>query len=126
MTNSHSHHQLNPAQLSLDRAKDYQDTLTDFKYHSTCNVSSLDLHAPFSPLCSSRAAMLEAVSGGGRIGFDAPYIPRGCDMRWFTTEEICEVLGRFDKVVFLGDSMIRHIVGALNVFLREDLGYGAV
>lgn len=70
--------------------------------------------------------MLEAVSGGGRIGFDAPYIPRGCDMRWFTTEEICEVLGRFDKVVFLGDSMIRHIVGALNVFLRKDLGYGAV
>ena len=70
--------------------------------------------------------MLEAMSGGGRIGFDTPYTPRGCDMRWFTTEEICEILGRFDKVVFLGDSMIRHIVGALNVLLRKDLGYGAV
>ena len=70
--------------------------------------------------------MLEAMSSGGRIGFDAPYIPRGCDMRWFTTEEICEILGRFDKVVFLGDSMMRHIVGALNVLIRKDLGYGAV
>ena len=70
--------------------------------------------------------MLNAMSGGGRIGFDAPYQPRGCDMRWFTTVEACEILGRFDKVVFLGDSMMRHVVGALNVLIRKDLGYGAV
>jgi hypothetical protein len=47
--------------------------------------------------------MLHAMSSGGRIGYDAPYMPRGCDMRWFTSEEICEILGRFEKVVIVGD-----------------------
>ncbi|RPB19477.1 hypothetical protein L211DRAFT_859060 [Terfezia boudieri ATCC MYA-4762] len=88
------------ADLPLYSTPDTVDSLSDFKYRSECNISSLDLHVPYSPLCSSRAQMLEAMSGGGRIGFDGPYIPRGCDMR--------------------------HIVGALNVFLRKDLGYGAV
>lgn len=47
-------------------------------------------------------------------------------MRWFTTEEVCEIFSRFEKVIVVGDSMMRHVVGALNVLLREDLGYGAV
>ena len=47
-------------------------------------------------------------------------------MRWFSTEEICEIFSRFEKVVILGDSMMRHVVGSLNVLLRKDLGYGAV
>lgn len=70
--------------------------------------------------------MIEAMSGGGRIGFDAPYMPRGCDMRWFSTEEVCEILGRFEKVIILGDSMMRHVIGSINVLVRKDLGYGAV
>lgn len=53
-------------------------------------------------------------------------MPRKCDMRWYTTFETCEILSRFEKVIFVGDSMMRHVVGALNVLLREDLGYGAV
>lgn len=47
-------------------------------------------------------------------------------MRWFSTEEICQIFSRFEKVVVVGDSMMRHVVGALNVLLRKDLGYGAV
>jgi hypothetical protein len=47
-------------------------------------------------------------------------------MRWFSTEEICEVLRRFSKVVIVGDSMMRHLAGSINVLLRKDLGYGAV
>lgn len=70
--------------------------------------------------------MLEAMSSGGRIGHDAPYMPRGCDMRWFSTEEICEILSRFEKVIIFGDSMMRHVIGSINVLLRKDLGYGAV
>lgn len=81
---------------------------------------------PFSPLCSTRQELLEAVSGGGRVGFDEPFVPRGCDFRWFTTEEVCEILGRFERVLVVGDSMMRHVVGAINVLLRKDLGYGAV
>ena len=47
-------------------------------------------------------------------------------MRWFTSEEICEILGRFDKVVLVGDSILRHLIGSINVLIRKDLGYGAV
>lgn len=47
-------------------------------------------------------------------------------MRWFTSEEVCEILGRFDKVVLVGDSMLRHIIGSINILIRKDLGYGAV
>jgi len=108
------------------RAPDTIDTFQSYKFRSACNVSSLDLHAPFSPLCKDRASMLTAMSSGGRIGHDAPYMPRGCDMRWFTSEEVCEILGRFDRVVLVGDSMLRHIIGSINILIRKDLGYGAV
>ncbi|KAI0172541.1 hypothetical protein GGR52DRAFT_572373 [Hypoxylon sp. FL1284] len=66
------------------------------------------------------------MSSGGRIGRDAPYAPRGCDMQWFTTWEACEILDRYAQVVLVGDSMLRHVIGALNVLIREDLGYGGV
>lgn len=47
-------------------------------------------------------------------------------MRWFSTEEVCEILGRFGKVIIVGDSMMRHVIGSINVLIRKDLGYGAV
>ena len=47
-------------------------------------------------------------------------------MRWFSTEEICEILGRFEKVIIIGDSMMRHVIGSINVLIRKDIGYGAV
>ena len=53
-------------------------------------------------------------------------MPRGCDMRWFSTEEICQIFGCIEKVIVIGDSMMRHVVGAITVLLRKDLGYGAV
>lgn len=104
------------------------DTFQDYSFrnHTSCQISSLDLHMPCLPLCDSRDDFLRAFSGGGRAGFDRAYIPLGCDMRWFTTEEVCEIFSRFEKVIVIGDSMMRHVVGALNVLLRKDLGYGAV
>ncbi|RMZ92071.1 hypothetical protein DV736_g722, partial [Chaetothyriales sp. CBS 134916] len=107
---------------------DIDDTFRTYAYrnHSECNISSLDLHQPFSPLCSDRASLLDAFTGGGRIGLNAPFQPRGCDMRWFASDEACAVLSRFERVIVVGDSMMRHLVGALNVLLRKDLGYGAV
>jgi hypothetical protein len=70
--------------------------------------------------------MLAAFSQGGRIGFDAPYQPRGCGLRWFSTAEVCEIVGRFEKIILTGDSLMRHINSALQVLLREDLGRGAM
>ncbi|APA15952.1 hypothetical protein sscle_15g107220 [Sclerotinia sclerotiorum 1980 UF-70] len=115
-----------PVESNTYRAPDITDAFSAYKFRSTCNVSSLDLHAPFSPLCSDRRSMLMAMASGGRIGFDAPYMPRGCDFRWFTSEEMCEIFGRFEKVMVIGDSMLRHVLGCFNIFLRKDIGYGAV
>ncbi|KIV88367.1 hypothetical protein PV10_08058 [Exophiala mesophila] len=117
-----------PPENTNFRAPDTIDTFQHYTYrnHSNCQISSLDLHSAFSPLCPTRHDFLRAFSGGGRIGFDRPFIPLDCDMRWFTTDEICDILSRFEKIIVVGDSMMRHVVGALNVLLRKDLGYGAV
>src|ERR1700760_627788 len=53
-------------------------------------------------------------------------MPRSCDMRWFTSDEVCKILGRFDKVLIVGDSMMRHVIGSINILVRKDMGYGAV
>jgi hypothetical protein len=119
---------LPPPENGSYRYPDVVDTFEAYKWrnHPDCDISSLNLHRPFSPLCETREDFLEAFSGGGRVGFDQPFMPLKCDMRWFTTEEICEIFSRFEKVIVVGDSMMRHVVGALNVLLRQDLGYGAV
>ena len=123
-----SHPAFAPPENSTYRFPDSIDTFANYAWrnHSDCQISSLDLHSAFSPLCQTREEFLRAYSGGGRVGFDRPFLPLGCDMRWFTTEEICEIFSRFEKVLVVGDSMMRHVVGALNVLLRKDLGYGAV
>ncbi|KAM0314074.1 hypothetical protein ACHAO8_005029 [Botrytis cinerea] len=115
-----------PVESTAYRSPDSVDAFASYKFRNTCNVSSLDLHAPFGPLCTDRQSMLTAMASGGRIGFDAPYMPRACDFRWFTSEEICEIFGRFEKVLIIGDSMLRHVTGCFNIFLRKDIGYGAV
>ncbi|TVY22253.1 hypothetical protein LHYA1_G009033 [Lachnellula hyalina] len=117
--NNHSPCCLPTPESSLYRILDIIDTFHSYKFPDTCNVSSLDLHAPFGPLCHDRASMLTAMSSGGRIGHDAPYMPRGCDMRWFTSEEV-----RY------GTSNWRLNAAPFNrehhILIRRDLGHGAV
>ncbi|KAI0439460.1 hypothetical protein F4803DRAFT_46690 [Xylaria telfairii] len=109
------------------RPNEFSNAFAGYKHFGgKCNLSSLELHRPYDPICPNRASMLTAMSWGGRIGRDAPYIPRGCDMQWYTTEEVCEILGRFSQVILVGDSMLRHVIGALNIIVRENLGSGGV
>ncbi|KAI1352667.1 hypothetical protein F5Y01DRAFT_313613 [Xylaria sp. FL0043] len=109
------------------RPHEYQNTFATYKHFGEgCHISSLDLHHPYEPVCPDRLSMLTAMSSGGRIGRDAVYTPRGCDMRWYTTEEVCKILGQFSQVILVGDSMLRHVISALNIIIRENLGYGGV
>lgn len=86
-----------------------------------CSQNSLGLHEPFEPLCADKQSLLEAMSGGGRSGQDMPYMPRGCDMRWFNTKEICDILSRFERIHVIGDSLMLQLTVALHVLLRRDL-----
>ena len=61
-----------PTQSS--RTSDVKDTLASYKHAQDCGLSSLDIHMPFSPLCSDKKSLLNAMSGGGRAGYDMPYM----------------------------------------------------
>ena len=76
--------------------------------------------------CSNRATLLEAMSGGGRHGFERPYFPAGCHYRWYSTAEICMILERFDAIIFIGDDTLKHIYAAFNILLRENLATGGL
>lgn len=108
------------------RSSDVANTFSTYKHASECGLSSRDLHIPFAPLCESKESVLAAIGGGGRPGFDKPFIPLDCDMRWYATVELCDIMSRFGSVIFIGDSLMRHIVEAMYVYLREDIGYGAI
>ncbi|KAI9725524.1 MAG: hypothetical protein M1828_003012, partial [Chrysothrix sp. TS-e1954] len=116
LPNALSESTFDPARIS-----DAIDTFRHYNQAEGCSISSLELHGPFEPLCRDRNSLLTAMTEGGRIGFDAPFSPRGCDMRWFSNAEICEILTRFDKVFIVGDSMMRNVAVALHVILRADL-----
>lgn len=106
------------------RVNDAIDGFADYKQESNCTANSLDIHGPFEPLCNNRDQLLDAMTGGGRLGFDAPFSPRGCDMRWFSNDEICDIFSRFENVIVIGDSMMRNIATALSIYLRKDLVHG--
>ncbi|KAK2625810.1 hypothetical protein QTJ16_005122 [Diplocarpon rosae] len=79
-----------------------------------------------SPFCGKRAQLLEALSSGGRHGFDEPFVGKGCTYKWFSTPEICMILERFSAVVFVGDDVAQSVYTAFNILLREDLILGGV
>lgn len=103
------------------------DFFRNFIGRERCAFGSPDLHLPSAnaDLCPNRTALLDSMTDGGRRGFEAPYMPRDCDLRFYTTAEICAILSRFEDVVFLGDSMVRHLIGAFLMLLRENYEYGA-
>lgn len=101
------------------------DHFARFNRAPGCDYGSQDIYMQNKEVCPDRRTMLAAVSDGGRVGYDAPYQSRGCDMRWYSTDEICDILSRFDNIFMLGDSMVRHLAQSVNVFIREDLVSGA-
>lgn len=66
------------------------------------------------------------MSGGGRHGFDAPFVPAACHYRWYSTTEVCMILDRFDAIVFIGDNLLQHIYAAFNILLRENMAMGSL
>ncbi|RPB28100.1 hypothetical protein L211DRAFT_865503 [Terfezia boudieri ATCC MYA-4762] len=78
------------------------------------------------PYCPIRSTLLKAMSEGGRHGFGAPFVGKGCTYKWFSTEEICMILERFDTVAFIGDTMLGNIYGAFNILLRQNQALGAI
>jgi hypothetical protein len=49
-----------------------------------------------------------------------------CAYRWYSVDEICFILDRFDGVAFIGDSALQSIYNGLNILLRQDLAAGSL
>ena len=54
------------------------DGFAPFTQSPECNLTSLQIYRPTKSLCTNRTSLLNAMSDGGRIGFDAPYQTRDC------------------------------------------------
>lgn len=122
--------------LPLPLADWHLSFFNHFEGRQDCGIASTDVYIPplatlpadqkHSLYCPNRAKLLDAMTGGGRHGFDTPYFPLGCHFRWYSTTEICMILDRFDSIVFLGDDTLRHIYAAFNMLLRENIALGAL
>lgn len=140
-----------PAPISLTAESTPIDAFLNFEGYEECGISLPELYERPPPVdkgnghyCPIRSTLLRAMSEGGRHGFDAPYASKGesnaisnnnrnwlmhhqdCAFKWFSTEEICMILERFDTVVFIGDTMLRNIYGAFNILLRQNQALGAI
>ncbi|KAK9448564.1 uncharacterized protein V1518DRAFT_417564 [Limtongia smithiae] len=111
------------------------DYFADFYGAQECEINSQRLYNPMMkpdgslvrPYCENKARLLDALSGGGRIGFNSPYHPLDCEYRWFSPEEVCMILDRFDALIFIGDARSSsHIYGAFNSILRKNVAWGAL
>ncbi|KAB8337338.1 hypothetical protein FH972_021637 [Carpinus fangiana] len=101
-----------------------EDPFVTFKKAPECDVARHEIHEAFSPKCQTKQDVLSAMSGGGRYGLDQPYAALGCDMNWYSTAEICHILSHYDRIVMAGDSLVRQLVIAIHILMREDLVEG--
>ena len=106
--------------IPIGRENDYTDIWASYLGRKQCKFGALGLHKPFDRLCQEPQALMDAVTDGSRSGFNEPFEPKGCDMHFYRTEEICKILSRFEGVIFFGDSMVRHLEGAFTMLLREN------
>ena len=66
------------------------------------------------------------VNTKGSVQYVATNTRVDCYYRWYTVQEICMLLDRFDGVVFVGDDSLQTVYNGFNVLLRQDLALGAV
>ncbi|KAL4867679.1 hypothetical protein BDV12DRAFT_170888 [Aspergillus spectabilis] len=117
------------------KANPGDDLLAQYVGREECGISSQALYLPPHSgaetasgelYCQTRESLLSSMSNGGRHGFDAPYTSQGCSYRWYTGAEICEILGRLDGVVFIGDDSLADAYAGFNILLRKDLKQGSL
>ncbi|KAL4876057.1 hypothetical protein BJY04DRAFT_148436 [Aspergillus karnatakaensis] len=117
------------------KADSGDDLLAQYVGREACGISSQDLYLPphsgADPVsgelyCRSRESLLSSMSSGGRHGFGAPYTSQSCSYHWYSEAEICEILGRFDGLVFIGDDSLADAYAGFNILLRKDLEQGSL
>lgn len=70
------------------------------------------------PICTKVQNIVESSS------FD--YSDRPCTISWLSSVGICQVLQKYSHVMWLGDSLTRHMTSAFHVILTQNLRYGGI
>lgn len=71
---------------------------------------------------------LAALSTGSRSSRDGPFLPGGgCSLHWYSASEACACVKRSRRqLIFIGDSLLRHLGQALFNVLSGDFVFGGV
>ncbi|OJJ32327.1 hypothetical protein ASPWEDRAFT_658676 [Aspergillus wentii DTO 134E9] len=111
------------------------DFLAQYVGRQECDISFKSLYNPpesgderalSKSYCQTRSSLLDAMSSGGRHGFDAAYTSQGCSYRWYTTAQICDILRKFDGIAFVGDDSLASVYAGFNILLRKNLALGSL
>jgi hypothetical protein len=92
------------------------------------------------PFCSSTSSLLDSLRHGRRqfVSLDADlnyfdkqppesvFVPHGCRYAWYSPPQCCEVLQRFERVLFVGDSLARHLLLGARIVLSGNFEYGGL
>lgn len=132
-----------PLTSSFVQYKDYREYGISSK--SLYSPENANGHASGQSYCQMCASLLDAISNGGRIGFDVSYISRGkqfslsiispqtdsdgqtdCSHNRYTTAQICSILEKFDRTIFIGDKSTSKMYAGFNLLLRQNLAYSSL
>lgn len=113
-----------PLTSSFVQYKDYREYGISSK--SLYSPENANGHASGQSYCQMCASLLDAISNGGRIGFDVSYISRDCSHNRYTTAQICSILEKFDRTIFIGDKSTSKMYAGFNLLLRQNLAYSSL
>jgi hypothetical protein len=96
-------------------------------------------YQPSGPWCETSRNLSFSLAGGHRVwnnpseanepnpeAFQSFFAPLKCSFKWFSPREACTVLSRYSTLYFVGDSLTRHLVQAVDIILNGNFEYGAL
>lgn len=69
-----------------------------------------------SPRCKSVQELLSTIQH--------PVADYTCQLPWMSNEEICSLLNQYSKILWYGDSLMRHMSQTFHMLLKQDLQHG--
>ncbi|KAL2431323.1 hypothetical protein ABEF95_006467 [Exophiala dermatitidis] len=116
-------------------SQEFDNYYETFKVSSGCHLREGDLYiAPNAsvpgkdrkPFCATRKELLTEMSKGETRSPNTPWVVPECHYHWYSMAEICMILGRFDTIIFVGDTDLQNIYNGFNILLRKDLVKGTL
>ena len=63
---------------------------------------------------------------GGRPYRDAPFRVEGCNLKWYSSAQACDLVTKSGRLILVGDSLVRHLSQTMIAILRGNLSRDGV